>query len=203
MHFLKKRYWWKIAWNHHLHDIIIYLKSSFIMLPKKELGRLQTIINRAVRVVFNLPQRVPTSEYLKRLRWLPIGPRIDHKHLTLAHKAIVYKEPSYLSELLRTDDNRSDVSRVGPKLMIPTPGHYAISQRSFAQSAPRIYMKLPVTTRELSCKSFSRAAKTFLFTEAYDHPLDSILSYTPSSGPFTYKFWASINDVFWFLCLPD
>ena len=32
-----------------------------------------------------------------------------------------YKEPSYLSELLRTDDNRSDVSRVGPKLMIPTP----------------------------------------------------------------------------------
>ena len=46
-------------------------------------------------------------------------------------------------------------------------------------------MKLPHETRKLPPESFKRAAKTFLFTEAYEHPLDSILKYTPSSGPYT------------------
>ena len=163
-----------------------YCNILYLQLPKNELSRLQTIINKAVRIYFNLPPRHPTSEFLRRVHWLPMGPRIDYATLTMTHKAVVYGEPSYIKELLQYEENRQDKSRVGPKIKIPERGRYKFSERSFAISAPRLYMQLPPEIRRLTPEKFGPALKTFLFTEAYDHPLDSILKYNPSSGPYTY-----------------
>ena len=66
-----------------VHSLIIskvdYCNSLFIGLPNVILKKVQSVLNRAARLIFNLPPRFPTTSSLIELHWLPLKARIEFK----------------------------------------------------------------------------------------------------------------------------
>ena len=86
-----------------VHSLIIstvdYCNSLFIGLPNVILKKVQFVLNRAARLIFNLPPRVPTTSSLIELHWLPLKARIEFKICLITFKALKFKQPSYTREL--------------------------------------------------------------------------------------------------------
>ena len=87
-----------------VHSLIVskvdYCNSLFIRLPNVILKKGQSVLNRAARLIFNLPPRVPTTSSLIELHWLPLEARIEFKICFIAFKALKFNQPSYIRELL-------------------------------------------------------------------------------------------------------
>ena len=66
-----------------VHSLIIskvdYCNSLFIGLPNVILKKVQSVLNRAARLIFNLPPRVTTTTSLIELHWRPLKARIEFK----------------------------------------------------------------------------------------------------------------------------
>ena len=64
-----------------VHSLIIskvdYCNSLFIGLPNVILKKVQSVLNRAAKLIFNLPPGVPTTSSLIELHWLPLKARTD------------------------------------------------------------------------------------------------------------------------------
>ena len=56
-----------------------YCYSLLIVLPNVILKKVQSVLNRAAKLIFNLPPRVPTTCSLIVLQWLPLRPRIKFR----------------------------------------------------------------------------------------------------------------------------
>ena len=153
---------------------IDYCNALYLNLPKYQLYRLQKLINRAARLVHKLPRRAHVTPSLKKLHWLPIGPRIDFKLILLTHKTLLSQKPEYLLDLLPI--SRNHLLRQPSSL-----GGHMISNRSFRYSAPRLYNLIPSEIKQHATETFKRHLKAFLFSDAFDHKLESLLHYTPST----------------------
>ena len=77
-----------------------YCNSLFIGLPNVILKRVQSVLNRAARLIFNFPPRVPTTSSLIELHWLPLKARIKFRICLITFKALKFNQPSYIRELL-------------------------------------------------------------------------------------------------------
>ena len=66
-----------------VHSLIVskvdYCNSLFVGLPNVILKKVQSVLNRTARLIFNLPPRVPTTSSLTELHWLPLKARIEFK----------------------------------------------------------------------------------------------------------------------------
>ena len=66
-----------------VHSLIIskvdYCNSLFTGLPNVILKKVQSVLNRAARLILNLPPRVPTTSSLIELHWLPLKAIIEFK----------------------------------------------------------------------------------------------------------------------------
>ena len=165
--------------THEILSRLDYCNSLYLCLPKYQLYRLQKIMNRAARLIFKLPRHAHISPYLKRLHWLPIGPRIDYKIALITFKALRHGQPLYLGNLLGELDRRGHLQH--PSSL----GGHMISNRSFAYAAPRIFNAVPtLITMQASTETFKKHLKTYMFEDAFHHMLDSLLHYTPSSDFF-------------------
>ena len=64
-----------------VHSLIVskvdYCNSLFTGLPNVILKKVQSVLNRAARLIFNLPPKVPTTSSLTELHWLPLKARIE------------------------------------------------------------------------------------------------------------------------------
>ena len=89
-----------------VHSLIIskvdYCNSLFIGLPNVILKKVQSVLNRAARLIFNLPLRVPTTFSLIELYWLPLKARIEFKICLITFKALKSNQPFYIRKLLST-----------------------------------------------------------------------------------------------------
>ena len=84
-----------------VHSKLDYCNSLLNGLPYSSVVRLQYVQNSLARVVCNTTKfRSHTDTLLKNLHWLPIPERIKFKIASLTFKAINFRKPSYLSELL-------------------------------------------------------------------------------------------------------
>ena len=87
-----------------VHSLIIskmdYCNSLFIGLPNVILKKVQSVLNRAARLIFNLPPRVPTTSSLIELHWLPLKARIEFKICLITFKALKFNQLSYIREFL-------------------------------------------------------------------------------------------------------
>ena len=161
-----------------VHSLVIskvdYCNSLFIGLPNITLKRVQAILNRAARLIFNLPPIAPTTSSLIELHWLPIKARVEFKICLITYKALKFNQPSYIREMLTLSSLGSELGlRSGDdpyQLCEPrAPGEKAFAGRSFSYIAPRLYNRLPVVIRQAeSLSSFKVKLKTFLFSRAYD-----------------------------------
>ena len=156
-----------------------YCNALYLQLPKKQLQRLQLVINRCVRLIFGLPRTAHITEHLKsRLHWLPIAARIDFKIILLTYKALNFEEPKYLFHSLLP-------TRRPPRLKEhKSHGGHVFIRRSFHHSGPRLYNKVPNKIKTLMNSAFKKGLKTFFYNSAFERKLDSLLSYYPSAnGP--------------------
>ena len=73
-----------------VHSFIVskvdYCNSLFIWLPNVILKRVQSVFNRAARLIFNLLPRVPTTSSLIELHWLPLRQELNVKYVSLLLK---------------------------------------------------------------------------------------------------------------------
>ena len=76
-----------------------------------KLKRLDKIIKKSFRIIYKLKNKDSTKQYMKDLGWLPIRPRIELKIALLIHKAMLYKEPKYLLNLLEVKDKKGIETR--------------------------------------------------------------------------------------------
>ena len=151
-----------------------YCNSLWIGLPNIYLKKIQSVLNRAARLIFGLPPRTPTTSFIIELHWLPIKARIEFKLCLITFKVLMFGKPEYLAELLKPASARPGVvlrSEDDP-LRLDEPGavnQSSFSDRSFSFIAPRLYNKLPLSMRQLtSVESFKRQLKAYLFSRSYD-----------------------------------
>ena len=81
-----------------VHSLIMsnvdYFNSLFIRLPNVILKKVQSVLNKTARLIFNLPPRVPTTSSLIELHWLPFKARIEFKICLITFKALKFNQPS-------------------------------------------------------------------------------------------------------------
>ena len=77
-----------------------FCNSLLYGLSKKQLDKLQRILNAAARI--NKTQTFQhISPVLRNLHWLPVTKRIEFKILTITYKALNGMAPSYICDLLQ------------------------------------------------------------------------------------------------------
>ena len=155
-----------------------YCNVLYFNLPQAKLRRMQVIMNRAVRLIFNLPRRAHITNYLRDiLHWLPIGPRIDFKLLLISFKTLKENEPKYLTPFFVKGDERTRTPFLQPRI----PGGHKFAMSAFCYAAPALMNKLPKAIRDSkSVEVFKNNLKTYLFRKGYDHRFESILKYNPN-----------------------
>ena len=163
---------------------IDYCNQLYIKITKKQLGRLQLIMNKAVRLIFRLQWRESITPFLRdQLHWLPVGARVDFSVILTAKKAILTGKSEYLNEYMISTRSRKGLFQ-RPRIE----GRHAYAWRAFKYNAPALLNKVPKAIREIeNIDSFKGQLKTFLFRECYDFKLDSILDYDPSITMYTYN----------------
>ena len=78
-----------------------YCNSLYYGINSSNTRQLQTIQNRAYRIVYGLKKTSTVNEHLKELHWLKEQERIEFKVILLTFKCLNNLAPSYLTELLQ------------------------------------------------------------------------------------------------------
>ena len=151
-----------------------YCNSLFIGLPNVILKKVQSVLNRAARLIFNLSPRVPSTSSLIELHWLPFKARIECKICLITFKALKFNQPSFIRELLSfsSHESTSGLRSADDPYRLHEPraiGEREFANRSFSYIASHLYNKLPVTIKQInSINTFKSRLKAFLFSRAYD-----------------------------------
>ena len=161
-----------------VHSLILskvdYCNSLFVGLPNVTLKKIQSVMNRAARLITLLPPRVSITPSLIDLHWLPIKARIEYKICLITFKALKFHQPKYILDLLVPLAREQSVvlrSADDPfRLWEPrAPGERNFADRSFTYVAPRVYNRLPAAIKQLeSLDCFKKHLKTHLFNLSYD-----------------------------------
>ena len=141
-----------------------YSNVLFIGLPECEIARLQRVQNIAAKLV--LSDGDSSYNSLKRLHWLPIKLRIQHKALTLVFKCLHGQAPQYLCDLLKWEvQKRSGLrSSSDKRLKVPFTKKKTFADRSFSVAGPQWWNQLPNQIKDCdTVDNFKKYVKTFLF----------------------------------------
>ena len=147
-----------------------YANSALYGVSKRNIRRLQRIQNSVARVVVGstMYSSSGATATLRRLHWLPIEWRIQHKIATLAFKARSAEAPNYLRDLISVYAPprllRSSVAN-----LLSVPSHkLTFGSRAFRVAAPTIWNSLSENIRmSESLSIFRKRLKTHFFNCAY------------------------------------
>ena len=73
-------------------------------LLKKSIKRLQMVQNICAKLVLQCSKYSSATQALMDLHWLPIEQHIHYKILSITYRAIQYRAPKYIMDLLRPDE---------------------------------------------------------------------------------------------------
>ena len=148
-----------------------YGNSTLVGIPSYLVRRLQSALNAAARLIFNLRRSDHISDALVSLHWLRVSERIDYKIAVLTYKVLHGGAPRYLGPLTSVVDlpsRRVLRSAVTNRLVVPPVRLSTVGSRAFPAAAPRIWNSLPehvVTAATL--QSFKKHLKTFMMQQSY------------------------------------
>jgi len=142
-----------------------------IGLPVYLTRRLQSVLNAAARLIFNLRRSDHVSDALISLHWLRVPERIRSKIAVLVYKILHGCAPSYLgpftyvADLPSCQGLRSSCS----DCLVQRPVHHStVGSRAFSVAGLRVWNCLPPeVTSAPSLTTFRTRLKSFLFTESY------------------------------------
>ena len=146
-----------------------YCNALLYGLPKKQLDKLQRVLNCAARVVCKVPKHEHITPILASLHWLPVPQRVEYKLMLITFKALNGMAPAYLKELLHWyRAPRSLRSNALARLVEPKTRLKYYGDRAFVKAAPCLWNALPLNLRQMSdLDEFKVALKTHLYRVAY------------------------------------
>ena len=133
-------------------------------ITNKNMIRLQSLQNKAARLVYMTPKHISTSPLIAKLHWLRIPQRIQYKILTIVFNSIHKEAPQYINELLHTYESTYHLrSSKRTSLVIPKT-HKRAGDRSFSYIAPKLWNSLPPSLANKPSNSlFKKHLKSHLF----------------------------------------
>jgi hypothetical protein len=78
-----------------------YANSLLMGISDKDRRKLQTLQNRAARIIFRCNRLEPSAPLRRELHWLPVKERVVFKVLLLTYKGVNNLAPAYLAEFLK------------------------------------------------------------------------------------------------------
>ena len=147
-----------------------YCNGMLCGTSERNLNKLQTAQNAAVRLIEKLKKRDHITEKRKQLHWLPIRARIEYKLISLAWKINNKCAPKYLLDLLANKSNVRNLRGDNTGLLaIPnTRINNKWGSRAFSMSGPTLWNQLPGHIRLIENQNtFKKQLKTFLFKKFY------------------------------------
>ena len=132
---------------------------------------LQSVLNAAARLIFNLRRSDHVSDALISLHWLRVPERIRSKVAVLVYKVLHGCAPSYLGPFTYVADlpSRRGLRSSCSDCLVQPPVHRStVGSRAFSVAGPPVWNCLPQEiTSAPSLTTFRNRLKTFLFTESY------------------------------------
>jgi len=147
-----------------------YCNVIYAGLPERDLRRLQSIQNAAVRLTFGARRFEHVTPLLRHKHWLPVNQRITFKLSVLAFKCINGLAPPYLANHIHpaASDYTSRL-RSAQSLTLAVPKTKSrMGDRAFAVACPKAWNNLPLSVRSApSLNTFKKNLKTHLFRTAF------------------------------------
>jgi len=123
------------------------------------LGRVQKIINFAIRVISGRRKFDRVSDVRERLGWMTAEEMYRHRTLCLLHTILSAGEPVSLAREFQTNRSRRDRSTRQDDLLYVPQWKLRAGERMFARRAPLWYNELPPDLTDLPVRGFSRGLK--------------------------------------------
>ena len=149
-----------------------YCNSLFYLLSKKSIYKLQSIQNRAAKIVEGGLKFNHVTPILRKLHWLPVDRRIVYKIPILVFKCVNGVAPEYLMNRC-VPGNELPINycfRSSESNLLPVPSaRLLFGSKNFYVAGPMIWNSLPRSLRQPGLKliEFRRNMKTHL----YDHEI--------------------------------
>ncbi len=146
-----------------------YCNSVLAGSTEAVIGRLQSVLNAAARLIFVKKRRDHITPVLRdELHWLPIRQRIDYKIALMVYRCLHGLAPTYLSQccipVSSLSGRRGLRSAAHGDLVIPSTRTVRYGQRSFRSTGPTIWNSLPADLRDpcLSIERFKQKLKLLI-----------------------------------------
>lgn len=156
-----------------VHSRLDYGNFIFVGLPAYQQRRLQSVLNAAARMVFNLRRYDHVTDALATLHWLRIPERVNFRLAVMAFRVLHGQAPPYLSHLVRVADlpaRQRLRSASSYQLSVPAFRLSTIGRRSFSVAASTVWNSLPVAVQSSpTLPVFRQRLKTYLFRVSFPH----------------------------------
>ena len=155
-----------------IHSRLDYCNGLLSGLPDYMMGRLQSVLKSAARLVLKMPPRSSTSEAMVNiLHWLPFPHRITYKLAVMTYKCLHGLAPPYLSGRFTSVSDVPGRSMLRSntfdrqQLLLPRTKTATIGPRGFYYAGPHSWNSLPVVLRNnpMSMFTFRKNLKTALY----------------------------------------
>ena len=152
--------------------LIDYCNITFLAASKLHTGKLQKLLNSAIRFIFNLSgkkYRLNITPYMKKLHILPVEYRVKYKVSLFVFKCFHSIAPTYLQELIQPTVSFSHLRSSNDVYALETivPKSLYV-EGTFSFSAPITWNALPLEVKSsptLEC--FKKRLKTHYFMKYY------------------------------------
>ena len=144
-----------------------YCNSLFTVLCARDRRKLESIQNRAARLIFGFGSRTHTSPLLKELHWLPLHQRIQFKVCLYVFKILNHLAPEYLNNTLKIYTPSRNLRSVSDTCRLNIPiSKLSSAEKRFTVAASKTWNAIPLAIRVASSiPSFKVSLKTFLFPQ--------------------------------------
>ena len=146
-----------------------YTNAILAGLPECDINKMHRRENIAAKLATEARKHDTTTTALKKLHWLPLRGRIEHKLLTLVYKCLQGSALQHLRELIveekpRRDDLQS--SNEYKHLHVTRSTRKTLAARSFSVKGPELWNKIPASIRkQKTLNTFKSNPKTYLFNK--------------------------------------
>lgn len=151
-----------------IHSRLDYCNGLLYGVSRKYISMLQSVQNRAAKIVVGAKKFDHVTPILRDLHWLPVQKRIIFKISILVYKCLHNMAPKYLSEkcLLNRDiPSDYDLRSANLNILRAPATKLKMGSRDFAVCGAKVWNELPSTLRQpdLSFSLFRNELKTHLF----------------------------------------
>ena len=136
-------------------SVLVYCLPLFGGCDVQEIKDLQTLQNKAARIVTHSPLRAHRKDMYNKLGWLTVKQLVIYHTLLTVYRVRQAKEPEYLSSIL-CNDNRLE------KIIVPNI-RLTLTQKSFTTRGACNWNSLPLEIRKIETIScFKQEVKKWI-----------------------------------------